>query len=169
MDYSHFVLARKELVTPPIWSESEQNTGVMRINAPLSVLGVMEEGLALHGLCKKYAPEQNVCFELKAYGPKHRPISLARFEWRTLRQGHTNPRRRGSPVSGKRVGRTHYHSFELNWLENERRLRNGSLPMADDFLPEPQSFEALIGVVGNLFRINNMNVVTEPPWEYRLL
>ncbi len=136
--------------------------------APLAIAGVVQEAFALHGICLKYAPERNVAFEFKALGPKRRKIPLARYEWRSLRGGHTNPRRAGSPVSGQRVTATHFHSFDLNWLEAERRMRSGNLPQAVSVAEEPQSFESLREEVGNLFRINNMNVVLPPPWEYKM-
>ena len=47
-------------------------------------------------------------------------------------------------------------------------MRLGNLPQAEDIEPEPERFESLIEEVGKLFRINNMAVVTPPPWEYRM-
>jgi hypothetical protein len=47
-------------------------------------------------------------------------------------------------------------------------MRNGNLPQAVELDEEPQSFESLREVVGNLFRINNIDVVSRPPWEYNL-
>ncbi len=168
MGLPDLVAARKEIALFPGWSDPEPETGAMWFIASLAIGGVVQEAFALHGVCLKYAPEKNVAFELKALGPKRRKIPLARYEWRSLRGGHTNARRSGSPVSGQRVSATHYHSFDLNWLEAEGRMRAGNLPQAMSIEQEPQSFESLRDEVGNLFRINNISVVLPPPWEYEM-
>ena len=158
--------ARKERDQFSGWSDPEAETGAMWFLAPLAIGGVTQEAFALHGLALKYAPNQNVCFELKALGPRNKKVPLARYEWRSLRGGHTNSRRPGSPVSGERVNATHYHSFDLNFLHATARMRSGNLPQAENDEPEPQSFESLTKRVGKLFRINNINIVLPPPWEY---
>jgi hypothetical protein len=166
MELPDLVAAKKEIEGFTGWSEPEPDTGGMWFSAPLSVAGVIQEAFTLHGLALKNVPDRNVVFELKVSGPKGRQMPVARFEWRSLRKGHTNPRRKGSPVSGKRVDATHYHSFDLNWIPLERRMRGRNLSQADSFHPDPESFESLIDVVGKLFRINNMYVVPPPKWEY---
>ncbi len=166
MGLPELVAARKEIDQFPGWSDPEPETGAMWFIAPLAIGGVTQEAFALHGLALKYAPDRNVCFELKALGPRNRKVPLARYEWRSLRGGHTNSRRSGSPVSGQRVSATHYHSFELNFLEAQGRMRLGNLPQAESITQEPQTFESLRVDVGNLFRINNMSIVLPPPWEY---
>ena len=166
MGFPELVAARKEIDQFPGWSDPEAETGAMWFVAPLAIGGVTQEAFALHGLALKYAPDCNVCFELKALGPRNRKIPLARYEWRSLRGGHTNSRRSGSPVSGQRMTATHHHSFGLNFLPAQGRMRSGNLPQAESVEPEPQSFESLRGEVGNLFRINNINIVLPPPWEY---
>jgi len=168
MQLPELVAARKEIDRFPGWSEPEPETGAMWFAAPLSVSGVTMEAFALHGFCFKHVPDCNVAFELRANGPRNRKIPLARYEWRSLRRGHTNGRRKGSPVSGQRVTATHHHSFDLNWLEAERRMRSGNLPQAESVEQEPVSFESLRDEVGKLFRINNMSVVLPPMWEYKM-
>jgi hypothetical protein len=74
----------------------------------------------------------------------------------------------GSEWSGVRIGNTHFHTFELNWSPESGRMRRGGLRQAMEINQEPQSFTELRDFVGNRFKINNMNVVIEPPWEYRL-
>jgi hypothetical protein len=160
--------ARKAIAQFPGWSEPEPETGFIWFHAPLEVAGVVEEGFILAGGCFRNIPECNVTFELRIAGPKRRRIPLARFEWQSLRGGHTNARRGGSPVSGTRVSDTHYHSFDLNWLHREGRMRLGNLPQAEDFEQPIQSFESLRQTIGNLFRINNIEIVNAPPWEYSL-
>lgn len=168
MKLPELVAARKEIVAFPGWQEPEPETGGMWFMTSLSAGGVVQEGFYLHAMCLKFAPDWNVCFELKLHINKSKKLPLARYEWKSLRDGHTNPRRKGSPVSGQRVSRTHYHSFELNWVEAEGRMRLGNLPMAVNIDQEPDRFESLRDEVGKLFRINNMSVVLPPPWEYKM-
>lgn len=168
MTFPEIFAARKEIANFAGWQDPEPETGGMWFMAPLAIGGVVQDAFFLHGVCLKYAPDVNVCFELKVHGQKGKKKSLARYEWKSLREGHTNPRKKGSPVSGLRVSRTHYHSFDLNWLEAENRLRGGNLPLAESITEEPDSFESLRREVGKLFRINNMDVVLPPPWEYKM-
>lgn len=167
MSLFDFAKARKEIAQFPGWSEPEPETGYCWFNAPLLIGGVVEQGFILHGGCLKRVPDANVTFELRARKPGgKRTVCFDRIDWRAVRGGHSNPRRPGSPVSGKRVGPSHHHSFDLNWLEAEKRLRGRNLPMADDIDEEIQSFESLLEFTGNRFRINNICVVTLPKWEY---
>lgn len=159
----------KAIAQFPGWSEPEPETGFCWFHAPLIVAGVVEQGFILHGGYLKRVPEANVSFELRVSRPGgKRKMALARVDWRAVRGGHTNPKRSGSPVSGCRVGNSHHHSFALNWLPQENRLRSGNLPMAEDIDQGIQTFESLRAEVGNLFRINNIEIVTPPKWEYDL-
>jgi hypothetical protein len=169
MPFPALISVLKSIENFPGWSEPEPETGYCWFNAPLTIAGVVEQGFVLHGGYLKRVPDANVTFELRAANPGgKRTVPLARIDWRSVRGGHTNPRRKGSPVSCKRVGPSHHHSFELNWVEHEARMRFGNLPMADDVAEEIASFESLRDSVGNLFRINNIGVVTTPKWEYDL-
>lgn len=151
------------------WSASEPETGYCWFDAPLEIGGVVEAGLVLRGGCYKHLHEQHVTFELAVTKPGIlRRIPLARIEWRSIRGGHRNKRRGDSPWRGRRVGPTHHHSFELNWLAGERRMRRGNLPLACDVEEEMPSFESLRTYVGKLFRISNIGIVPMPPWEYDL-
>jgi hypothetical protein len=169
MDLQTLAAAQKAIAQFPGWSEPEPETGYCWFHAPLMIAGVVEQGFVLHGGYLKHAPEANVSFELLVGKPGgKRKIAIARVDWRAVRGGHTNRRRKGSPVSGLRVSNSHHHSFELNWVPLEGRMRSGDLPMAEDIDQRIQTFELLRDSVGNLFRINNIDVVTPPKWEYDL-
>ena len=169
MPLTTLAAAYKAIAQFPGWSEPEPETGYCWFHAPLMIAGVVEQGFVLHGGYLKHVPEANVSFELLVSKPGgKRKMAMARVDWRAVRGGHTNPKRKGSPVSGLRVSNSHHHSFELNWLTIEERLRSGNLPMAEDIDQGIQSFELLRELVGNLFRINNIGVVTPPKWEYDL-
>ncbi len=169
MSFKALASAIKAIAQFPGWSEPEPETGYCWFNAPLMIAGVVEQGLVLHGGYLKRVPDANVSFELRASKPGvKRTVPISRIDWRAVRGGHSNPRRPGSPVSGKRVSDSHHHSFTLNWLEAESRMRKGNLPMAEDIEQEIQTFESLRRETGILFRINNIDLVQLPKWEYDL-
>lgn len=169
MPFPKLAAALKAIAQFPGWSEPEPETGYCWFNAPLMIAGVIEHGFVLHGGFIKHVPDANVSFELRALKPgAKRTVAIARIDWRAVRGGHTNPKRPGSPVSGIRVSDSHHHSFTLNWLEHETRLRSGNLPMAEDIDQQIQTFESLRATVGILFRINNIDIVQPPKWEYDL-
>ncbi len=169
MSFHDLFAARKAIAQFPGWSEPEPETGYCWFNAPLIVGDVVEQGFILHGGHLKNVPDANVSFELQASQPgKRRKVPLARLDWRAVSGGHTNPKRTGSPFSGRRLSSSHHHSFSLNWIEAEQRMRSGNLPMAEEIDQAIQSFESLRKLVGNLFRINNIDVVSPPKWEYGL-
>ena len=102
--------------------------------------------------------------------PGRRCIPLARFDWRSLNGGHSNPRRDYlGDWSGRRLGATHYHPFAMNYDNSiKTRMRNTDLKGATEIDVDLQTFEAMRATVGKLFKINNIEVVERPPWEYKL-
>ncbi len=74
----------------------------------------------------------------------------------------------GHPLSGKRLGPTHIHAFELNWSDTEQRMRESPLRFARDVEEELADFASLRKFIGNRFKINNIEIVTEPVWDYDL-
>jgi hypothetical protein len=161
--------AEKAIATVPVWSQPEPETDFVWFLAPLEINGVVEANFVLFGGANHKLADRNVIFELQVGAPGQRKkIPLARVEWRSIKGGHSNRRRGGNASSERRVSDTHYHSFEANWVASERRMRSGNLPQAVGLEEEPQSFESLREVIGNLFRINNISIVPKPPWEYNL-
>lgn len=153
----------------PGWTEPEEETGATRFEAPLEIDGIIEAGLFLFGLAFIRAPDCNVVFELTMRNVRGmRRVPLARICWRSLRGGHTNQRNSEIPPgSPKRVGSTHYHPFDLNWVSSDGRMRAG-LPNAVPIPERLQSFDDLVKFTGKCFRINNMDIVIRPEWEYEL-
>ena len=167
MPFPDIMRANKSLAQFPGWSEPEPDTGYCWFNAPLMMGGVVEQGLTLHGGCLKHVPDAHVTFQVQATKPgARRHVPLARLDWRSVTGGHSNPRRAGSPMSGKRCSNSHHHSFDLNWLEQEGRMRFGNLPMAEDITQQIQTFEDIRDEAGILFGINNISIVLPPKWEY---
>lgn len=151
------------------WSAPEPETGYCWFDAPLEIGGVVEAGFVLHGGSYKFHPDKHVTFELKVARPGvRRKIPLARVDWRSLTGGHSNRRGPALPWAGKRVGDSHVHGFDINWLESEGRMRT-DLSQAEPIPEEIQSFESLREYAGILFRISNIDIVERPDWEYGLL
>lgn len=144
------VAADKAISYFPGWSEPEPETGYIWFDAPLEVGGVVERAFQLHGGCDVNYPDRHVVFELRVgKSPGRKRIPLMRVEWRSLQGGHTNPRRRGNPLSGLTVSDTHFHPFEPNWSETEGRMRRGNLRMAAEIAEDLQAFEDVRAFAGN--------------------
>jgi len=143
--------------------------GYIRYYVPLDIDGITEAGLNLSGGAYARLPERHVTLELSIQGHGGiRRIRLVRIDWRSLKGGHSNDRRCAGPWAGKRVPETHFHRFDLNWIESERRMRKGKLPCAepiDELIP---TFEDLISFAGIHLNIKNINIVPRPNWEYDL-
>ena len=54
----------------------------------------------------------------------------------------------------------------MNWLDDHGRMQSGGLLCARDITENLANFEEVRSFMGNRIRINNIDVVSEPPWEY---
>jgi hypothetical protein len=162
--------APKAISIFPGWTDAEAETGYVWFDAPLEIEGVTEAGFVFHGGTYIDKPECNVTFELVVRNLRgRRRIPIARVDWRSLRGGHSNPRGYGPRnLAGKRVGPTHFHSLDANWVEEQQRMRAGNLPFAEAIAEQLQSFEDVLLYSGKMFRINNIHLVERPKWRYDL-
>lgn len=161
------VAPEKAIAAFPGWSDPDPETGYIHFNAPIEIDGVVEPGLILHGGCYIDKPTASITFELRiGRRPGRSIVPLERIDWRSLQGGHTNQRKNGG--DGKRLSDSHIHAFDLNWLAEKGKLRNGNLPLAMDIPERLEDFSALRAFVGKMLRINNIDVVVEPSWEYNL-
>lgn len=168
-NHSALIVPLKAISVFPGWSNPEPETDYSWFDAPLEIGGVTEPGFVLHGGCYIGQPERHVTLELRiSKTPGRRMRPLERIDWRSLSGGHTNPTRRGAPMSGRRVSDTHLHAFDLNFLSSEGRMRAYDLPYATEIEEDLDSFESLRRFAGIRFRINNITLVSPPPWEYKL-
>lgn len=159
--------AEKEIGFFPGWSNPEDETDYLWFDAPLEIGGVAETGLVLHGGCFAHRPDVHVSLELRISSqPGRRCVPLERLDWRSLEGGHSNRRRRCNRLAGRRVSDTHLHDFDLNWLEDQGRMQAGGLVCARDLEENLESFEDVRQFAGNRLNINNIDVVTRPPWVY---
>jgi hypothetical protein len=164
-----FVESVKTIAAFPGWSDPEPDTGYAWFNAPLEIDGVVQARLVLHGGCYIPYPDCNVVLELRLLKvPGRRGVPLMRVEWKSLTGGHTNPPRGDSRWSGRRVSDTHIHPFDLNWSAAQQRMRYGNIRMATEIDQKLQSFEDVRAYAGNRFKINNIDLVELPNWEYTL-
>jgi hypothetical protein len=125
--------------------------------------------LFLSGGCYPKYPNKHVTFEMYVVTASARRLKLMRIDWRSMRGGHTNMRRYNCPPECPgRTSDTHFHAFEINWSEERKKLRGPRLPCARDIEENLQSFEQLRDYVGKHFKINNIDAILAPEWEYRL-
>lgn len=169
MSLPKLILAPKAIPYAAEWSRPDQDDGYIRYHTSLDLEGVTEAGLTLFGGTYVHHPDRHISFELAVEGHGgNRRIRLARIDWKSIRDGHSNSPRCPGPWAGKRVPETHFHRFELNWSEAEQRMKRGKLPCAEPIDEPIQTFEDLRVYVGIMFNINNINVVPRPDWVYDL-
>lgn len=153
----------------PGWQRSGPERVALWFNADLEIGGVVEAGFTLHGEARIDLPDQNVGLELVYQIPgSKRRFSIARLDWRSIKGGHSNNRRPEGMGLKRRVGPTHFHRFELNYVASAGRMRAGDLPYAEEIAAELQGFESARFYAGKLLGISNIDLVTPPPWEYVL-
>lgn len=162
--------AEKTIPIGVAWTEPDKADGYTRFSVPLEIDGVVEAGLSLVGGAYNQHPDRHVTLEMAVLGSAvDRRIRLARIDWRSLRGGHSNHSRKcDGPWSGKRVPDTHLHSFDLNFIAAEDRMKRGKLPCAEPIPQALQTFEELRHFAGTCFRIKNIEIVPPPNWEYDL-
>lgn len=165
MSFDAIVNQPKAIATFTDWQLGENSA--LWFNAPLEIGGIVEPGIVLHGEARIDMPNRNVGLEILYQIPQTKKrFALARLDWRWWSGGHRNKRRKGWPLPGKRVGATHFHPFELNWVASTKRMRPGDLPVATGIDGELQSFESFRAMAGFLLGISNIELVKRPPWDY---
>lgn len=172
MPLRDLVIVEKSLTRPVGWLTPDPADGVTRFSVPLDIGGVTEAGLTLDGVARAHHPDESVTFELAFTDTRSgKRIRLMRVDWRSLQDGHSNSRRKcaSTPWAGVRLPRTHFHSFEMNYVEAENRMRRGNnLPCAEPIDPPLESFEELRKFVGTTFKIKDIELVPPPAWVYDL-
>lgn len=169
MPLRKLVIAEKRIPIRVEWTSPERD-GYVRFLVPLEIDGIVDAGLTLSGGAYHPYRDQHVSLELAILDHNgSRRIRLARIDWKSLRKGHSNNARKcAGPWGGERVPETHLHSFDLNYIEAEGRMKAGKLPCAEP-IPEPlQTFKELRRFCGTCFKINNIDIVPPPDWEYDL-
>lgn len=141
----------------------------MAFTAPLDIGGVTIPHFWLRGRCIVDQPDREVTFQLEVGSEGIRTRTpLIRADWKPLSGGHGNGS--GSfELADTIITGSHLHAFELNWLEEEQRMRTCNLPVACGITEPLQSFSDLLDFVKIQFRINGIEKITEPEWVEKLL
>ena len=159
------VAAKKTLVDVPVWGE--RGADGLEFSAPLEIDGVTIEGLTLRGRARKPLADREVAFQLEYHHAQIIGGAMCRIEWRPLNP-HSNKGLGPKELRHIVQNGTHHHCFDLNWKRSEEAVLQGDLKIAVP-LDDPGNFRALLAVVGKEFRISNIQLVTLPPWEPRML
>ncbi len=147
----------KKISGKPQWHQADSTW--LRLTCSLEVGGGTVEGLELRGGAIQTLPDRAVRFHLQHYPAKGPCTGLARIEWRPL-SPHTNPNYGELPLM--RITGSHIHPFELNWLPEFGRMRAGNLIIARPLYPDPTTYEELLAIVENEFRISDLDRIDRP-------
>jgi hypothetical protein len=134
MELPALAQAEKAIAVVPRWSQPDDDDGYIHFQVPLEIGGVTEAGLFLNGGTYKGLPDRHVTFEMfLLISGGFKQLKLMRVDWRSLRGGHTNLRRYDCPPEcRRRASESHFHAFDINWLETQGRMRGYRLPCARD-------------------------------------
>lgn len=167
--YHPLVNSWKDLPTFAGWGVPDEDDKSMSFTAPLDIDGVTIPHFWLRGRCIVDQPDREVTFQLEVGSDGVRTRTpLIRADWRPLCGGHGNGS--GSfELADTIITGSHLHAFDLNWLEDEQRMRASNLPVACGITEPLQSFSDLLDFVKIQFRINGIEKITEPEWIEKLL
>lgn len=136
----------------------------------LAIDGATVEGLMLRGGCYEHILGGAITLQLEvALGGQRTRVPVARIDWRPANPGHKNPRTGPAPHAGRFIGSSHFHPFELNWVEQESWMRAGNLPFAVEISPDPETFREILDFAGSALRIKDMDQIGAPKWPARLV
>ena len=156
------VEAQKTIVSATEWGMVGR---CLELKVPLEIDGVGYEGFFFRATALAHLPDQQVTFQLEYHGVDIPGGTgpLCRLEWNP-KGGHNNKGR--GPVELQFIQKfgTHFHTFEDNWSDKNGALLRDNLPVARPVSQHIHGFTECLSVIGNLFRINNINVVKTPEW-----
>ncbi len=159
--------AVKTISAQPSWVED--SNGRLWIAVPLEIDSITVESLFLRARVLKDAPDEDVFFQLEFdHDQNRRDKAISRIDWRPL---HSHDNKGCGPQEWRFQAQkqSHFHKFDLNWLQMEGRLKASNLPIAVPLEIEPTDFQGLLAFVGKNFRISNIEIISQPGWEPVLL
>lgn len=140
------------------WSPPDTSDRAMTFTIPLDIDGVTVEGLFLRARTYEQSLNRDVMFQMELAPTLGRErVPLLRIDWLPRARSHKNPDK--TQVFG-----SHFHTFEGNWLEQEQRMRTGSLPYAEAVPQEVGTYGKLLDFARERFRIRNMDTIPIPEW-----
>jgi len=150
----------------PRWSKPDGADKTIKLSAPLEVEESTLQGLFLKARARINAPDQDISFTLTYLTPgtTRDGVTLDRMDWRP-KTPHENLDEHSPPnLYLIEIDGTHRHSFALNWRHQAGRPLKW-MPVAEPISPDYQDFVELRTAVGNLFRISNIDLISEPNWD----
>lgn len=156
------VEAEKLIATVSDWAKRGNR---LELKLPLEIDGLIEEGLFLRATALEHLPDQEVMFQIEYHGLSIPGGTgpLSRIEWNSIRP-HNNKGKGPQELRFIEQRPSHVHLFEDNWSDGNGALLRDNLPIARPISEPIQEFTELLYFVGNLFRINNINLVKTPEW-----
>lgn len=149
------------------WQEDDQ--GILEAALPVETPGgIIIEGLLLRLKARKHLVDSAAMIQLEFPHEKgRRDRAVERLDWRPL---HTHTNKNLGPEELRLIDLegSHRHSFDLNWIPHEQRLRKYNLPIAEP-MPDCADFQSFLEYAGGCLNIQNLNVVQVPPWERLML
>lgn len=142
----------------------------MGLFVPLNIGGVTVGLFGLRGGCYVQHADKAIMLQLEmGIAGVRRRIPLVRLDWRPLSDRHKNPRKGPAEHRSRVLFGSHHHTFDLNWLEAEQRMREHNLPFAVPLENEPASFAEMLDLARVLFRINDIDRLPLPEWTLKLI
>lgn len=156
------VEAEKTIAVPDEWARVNR---CLELKLPLWIDGIIEEQFFFRATAIAHLPDQNVTFQLEYHGVDIPGGTgpLCRLEWNP-KKIHNNKGKGPDDLRFIEQHGSHFHSFDDNWCERNGALLRDNLPVARPLSYSVQGFSECLDLVGNLFRINNIDVVKTPEW-----
>lgn len=160
----------KAISGSPKWSKPDGADKTIKLSAALEVDERTLQGLFLKVRARIDSPSKDISFALTYLPPgtKRDGVSLDRVDWRPKTPHENTDERSPSDLFLIEIDGTHRHSFQLNWRPNAGMPLKW-LPIAEPIVPDYQDFTELRNAVGILFRISNIDLISEPVWDRGLL
>jgi hypothetical protein len=156
------VAADKLIAAPAEWSKVNR---CLELKLPLEMDGFIEELFFFRATALAQLPDEQVTFQLEYHGSRIEGGTgpLCRLEWNP-KKSHNNKGRGPAELQFIDQIGSHIHSFEDNWCETTGALLRDNLPVARPIAHDIQGFSECLELVGNLFRIKNIELVKTPEW-----
>ena len=156
-----FIDGPKRLEGSLAWNQGDR---ALELACSVEQDGITVEGMQFRGKTPYAAKDRGVMFQLQYLAPDiGRMVPLTRVDWRSGRP-HVN---KLGPLHlrHKIVGENQIHRFEDNIDLGLQEMLAGNLPVADDMVPVPRSFEELLVFLRENLRIMNVDRIMSPPWQ----
>lgn len=160
-EIQRLVDAEKQIAVRPKWND-QSNPRYLEFVVPLTADGVTQGGFEMRAKVSREHIGRDAMMQLEYTPSSRRRLELWRCCWKPFHV-HTNKAWGGPELSLQRFDRvSHHHPFLDNFVPNESRMRNGSLPAARLINPDPATLGEFIAFCGECFKINNMGLIEVP-------